>query len=280
MFSTLDTQVIYSKYRFVMQDFLKQIIKEGGDLSKEYFDRGVTFKEKTHIADLLTEADIAVNDFLLKKIQETYPDHKITSEEADQIGPEDAEYEWVIDPIDGTRNFAKGIPSWCVIIAVMRHGEPYLGAVYSPVANELFFAKKDHGASMNGMPIRVCEKKNLDFACGSISSMKKETEVYGRYIEQYKVMQDRLNHETHMWHHHFGNMLGMCYLASGGFDFFIQNAGLDHDYLAPVLIAKEAGATVTNSDGEPWQRGRQDLVAAPPALHKLFMEFFSPPKEK
>lgn len=93
-----------------MDTFLKDIIKEAGQIAKGYFDKGVSHEEKSHVADLLTEADLAVSDFLVKKIHETYPDHHIKSEElGEEINP-GAEYEWVIDPIDGTRNFAMGVP--------------------------------------------------------------------------------------------------------------------------------------------------------------------------
>ncbi len=258
-----------------MEDFLKQIIKEAGDLSKEHFEKGVTFKTKSNLSDLLTEADIAVNDFLIAKIKEKYPDHLITSEETDPIGPADAEYEWIIDPIDGTRNFAKGIPIWCEIVAVVKNGEPYLGAVYYPMANELFFAKKEAGATLNGLPITVSDKDTLDYACGSFSSMGEEVPPYGAKIPEYKKFLDNLNHKTNTWRHHFGSMLGMVYVASGGFDFFVQNAGLDHDYVGPVLIAREAGAKVTDSEGNEWMRGRQDIVVAPPALHDKLMELFN-----
>ncbi|MBT3817438.1 MAG: inositol monophosphatase [Candidatus Magasanikbacteria bacterium] len=257
-----------------MEDFLKRIIKEAGILSKEYFDKGVTFQTKTHLGDLLTEADLAVNDFLLEEIKKEYPDHKITSEERDQVGADDAQYEWVIDPIDGTRNFAKGISMWCNIIAVLKDGEPYLAAVYNPVGNELFFAKKDHGATLNGMPISVCDKQDFDFGAGSISCMREETELYGRYTERFTKFWKRFLDETNTWHQHLGNMLGLCFTASGGFDFFIQNAGLDHDFIAPVLIAREAGAIATDSDGNEWKRGRQDIIVANPVLHPKIMAFF------
>ncbi|PIT86391.1 MAG: hypothetical protein COU33_03450 [Candidatus Magasanikbacteria bacterium CG10_big_fil_rev_8_21_14_0_10_43_6] len=257
-----------------MEAFLKQIIRDAGQMSAEYFQKGVTFTVKSNLSDLVTEADVAVNSFLIEKIQERYPDHKITSEEEDEKGPGDADYEWIIDPIDGTRNYAKGIPLWCVIIAVVKQGEPYLAAVYSPTGDELFFAKKDHGATMNGLPITVNDKASLDYACGSFSSMGERVAPYGEKIDEFKTFLDNLNHKTNTWRHHFGNMLGLCYVASGGFDFFVQNAGLDHDYIAPVLIAREAGAIVTDCEGNNWQRGRQDIVVAPPGLHEKIMGLF------
>lgn len=257
-----------------MEDFLKKIITEAGDLALDYFHKGVTFETKTHLSDLLTIADIKTSEFLVSKISEKYPTHMIRSEELAEPVNGGAEYEWVIDPIDGTRNFANGIPMWCIIIALVHNGETELGAVYNPIASELFFAKKNHGATLNGLPIKVGEKNDFDFATAVFSRMPLKTEVYGEYIDEFKHFSDRLNRDTNTWIHQFGCMLGFCYMASGGIDFSVQNAGLDHDYLAPVLIAREAGAVVTDCEGNEWKRGRQDLIGANPNLHPRVMELF------
>lgn len=260
-----------------MQSFLIQTIKEAGEIARGYFSRGVAYSTKSNLADILTEADTAVSDFLVKKIHAAYPSHRIHSEEmAEDVndGEDIAEYEWLVDPIDGTRNFAKGISFWCNIMAVLKDGELYLGAVYNPIADELFFAETGKGAFMNGKPIHVSGKEDFDFACGSFSRAGMQGTVYGTHIDRFKHFLDRLNHETNTWLHSFGTMLAGCYVANGGLDFFAQNAGLDHDYAAAVLICREAGAIATDSDGNPWHRGRQDIVIANPVLHPKVMALF------
>lgn len=259
-----------------MQNFLRETIREAGAIAKEYFARGVSYAEKSNASDLVTEADTAVSDFLIRKIHEAYPDHRIHSEELkeDVNGDSDAEYEWLIDPIDGTRNFALAISVWCNIIAVYKKGELFLGGIYNPIADELFFAEAGKGAFLNGKPIRVNGKADFHYSCGAFSSAKEAGAVYGTHIDRFKHFADRLNHETVTWIHSFGTMLGGCYVANGGMDFFVQNAGLDHDYAAAVLLAREAGGVVTDSDGNPWQRGRQDIVVANPNLHPKVMELF------
>ena len=249
-----------------MQNFLKQTIRSAGTLAKEYFDAGVTHRTKTHLGDLVTDADIAVSNFLVGEIQKKYPDHQIHSEEMkDDVNP-GAEYEWVIDPIDGTRNFAFGIPMWCTLMAVMKSGEPYLAAVYNANADELFFAEADLGASMNGMPIHVNETDKLDHGFAVL------TRAWNDNAKGYARMMDRITNETTCWMHNFGTMLGCCFVASGGADFYAGNSGLDHDNLAPALLCKEAGAVVTDSEGKPWRRGRSDLVIANPKLHAQVLE--------
>lgn len=259
-----------------MQNFLKTTICAAGQLAKEYFDAGVTHRTKEHLGDLLTEADVAVSKFLVDKIHHQYPDHHIHSEEmANDINP-GAEYEWVIDPIDGTRNFAMGVPFWCVIIAVVKNGETNLAAVYNPIADVLFFAEKGKGAFLNDKKISVNNTDSLDYSFGCFNRAN-EGGIYGDRVERYVVGAVRLVRETTAWIHNYGSgALAMCYLARGGIDFAAGNAGLDWDYLAPFLIAEEAGAIVTDSDGNPWMRGRQDYVMANANLHPKVMALFRP----
>ncbi len=257
-----------------MKDFLQKTIKEAGGLAKSYFDKGIeNIKHKSSIGDLVTEADVAVSDFIVKRIQEAYPEHSILSEEVGETLNPGAEYEWVIDPIDGTRNFAHGIPMWCNIIALLKNGETYMAAVYSPVSDDLFFAEKGRGAFLNGKKLHVNNTQTINQAFG-VMARANIAGVYGDYIERFRVFSVNLTTKTDSWVHNFGCMLSVCYLASGGVDFQAGNAGLDWDFLAPFLIAEEAGAIVTNSYGEPWRRGRQDYVIANPDLHPKVMEMF------
>ena len=229
-----------------MDTFLKDIIKEAGAIAQTYFEEGVSHKEKSHAADLVTEADIAVSDFLVKKIQDTYPDHHIKSEElAEEINP-GAEYEWVIDPIDGTRNFAMGIPFWSTIIAVVKNGETHFGGAVQPNWKSTLFRRKRKGAFLNGKPIQVNNSDRLEYAFGHFTRAY-EGGVYGDYFERYRVAGVRLLLDTKAWMHNYGGMLGICHLASGGVDFAIGNAGMDWDYLAPFLDLQRSRR---NCDGQ------------------------------
>lgn len=244
-------------------------------MAKGYFDAGVEHTTKSNPGDFVTEADIAVSNFIIGRIQKAYPDHHIHSEEMKEDINPGAEYEWTIDPIDGTRNFASGVPVWCTMIALLKNGETMMGAVYSPIMNELFFAEKGKGAYLNDKKISMTARPDLRYATASISRMGEANPIYGMEIERYKHFYTRIVQETSVWIHQFGTMLSCCMVARGGFDFFVNNAGQDYDYLPGLLICQEAGALVTDSDGNPWKRGRQDVVIANPVLHKEVMKFFS-----
>lgn len=252
----------------MIEQFLQDTIRAAGVLAKGYFERGVSARTKSHLGDLVTEADEAVSAFLIEKIQASFPDHGIHSEEQkNDINP-GALTEWIIDPIDGTRNFANGIPCWCIIVGVYVGGEAAYAAVYNPVANELFFASRGHGASLNGLPIRVNNITSFDHGYGVAVRADGASD---KKVE-FKRLLDRLNNDTSVWVHNLGSMIASCYVASGGIDFFVENAGFDHDYAAPTLICSEAGAAVTDADGNPWRRGRRDLVIANPELHAKVLE--------
>lgn len=255
-----------------MQQFLKEIVKEAGAIAKEYFCKKIRVTSKTLKHDLLTEADETVSEFLVRRIHETYPEHQIKSEEMEIDINNGAEYEWVIDPIDGTWVFAKGIPTWAVMIAVVRNGEPHLGAVYFPVANELFFAEVGKGAFLNGKQLHVNNTDTLDASVGAFHKQVQGNH-YGVHFERFQQCALKIA-EYDIVRLNFGSSASFSFVASGALDFAVSNGGMDWDRLPIYLINAEAGAMVTDSDGNPWKRGRQDIVIANPQLHPKVMELF------
>ncbi|PON15696.1 hypothetical protein C2W62_22425 [Candidatus Entotheonella serta] len=153
----------------MINDFLQSIIKQAGEMALTYYRQGITISTKSNPGDLLTEADLAVSSFLVDAIHRQYPTHHIRSEELeDEINP-GAPIQWIIDPIDGTRNFANRIPIWCTLIGVLRDGELYLGAIYDAIHDILFFAEAGGGATQNGQPITVNQTDTLAHAYGWFS---------------------------------------------------------------------------------------------------------------
>jgi myo-inositol-1(or 4)-monophosphatase len=260
-----------------MNEFVQEIIKEAGYIAKRYYEKGVKSEYKSSLVDVVTVADREVNDFLVKKIREKYPEHGIISEEEkEEINP-GAEYTWVMDPIDGTRNFAKHIAFWCTMIGITKNGVPYIGAIYDAINDELFFAEKDKGAFLNGRQIRVDNYKEIEhnflvFSGGmnSVNGPYDAREAFPRY----KKFGENLIGEKGFWIQNYGSSLSIAHLAAGRIDSVVVNVGLYHDYLAPLVIATEAGAKWTNSKGQPWQRGEMDIVVANPDLHVKLLGLF------
>ncbi len=252
-----------------MDEFLKKAILAAGAVGLDYFNKGVSSKTKTHLGDLVTQADYAVSDFLIEVISKAYPEHGIYSEELSEVINPKSDYLWMIDPIDGTRNFANHIPFWCTLVALWHKEELVLGAAYNPVADQLFFAEKGKGATFNGKSIHVNSIESLDHSFGCFV---RGTRGQPGDRERFKRASSRLVTDTSAWPHNFGTMFGMCFIASGGVDFYFGNGGLNHDYAAPALICREAGALVTDCDGKPWQRDVGTIVIANPKLHAKVLE--------
>ena len=134
--------------------------KAGAAQLLHFFDGSFSISNKEGINNLVTEADHAAEKAIIEVIQRDFPDHFILSEETGEI-PATSDYKWIIDPIDGTVNFANGIPLCCVSIGLEKSGEMILGAVYNPILREFYFAQKGFGASLNDKKIAVSTKTNV-----------------------------------------------------------------------------------------------------------------------
>jgi len=259
-----------------MKNFIQQTIKEAGYIAKGFYKEDIEHTIKCDDpTDVVTKADIEVEKFLIEKILSKYPDHGIISEESDSINI-DAEYVWVIDPIDGTRNYARHIAVWCVMVGITKNGKPYMGAVYDAINDELFFAEVGCGAELNGNKIKVSDHKDIkDCFISYTGGVKNKNSPYdaGNFAGYVKFY-DNLRADHGHWTHNFGSTMSMCFLAAGRVDAVVMNSGLYHDYLANYVIATEAGAKFTDSDGNDWKAGRKDVVVANPVLHKKLLTLF------
>jgi len=256
-----------------MDQFLKQIIKEAGYLAKGFYKEGVEHEYKTSASDFVTKADREVELFIRAKIKEKYADHAIMGEEHALEGDENAEYKWVIDPIDGTRNFAKHIAVWCTLIGITKNGKPYMGACYDAINDELFFAEMGKGAYLNDKKISVSSITDIGH-CYLIFSGGSRDYCREKDYERYAQWQKNSAKGNGLWVHNFGTMLPACHLAAGRVDAFVNNTGKLHDNLAPYIIATEAGAKWTNSYGEEWNLEDRDMVVGNPTLHPKLLELF------
>src|SRR3979409_2307677 len=131
---------------------------------RHYFNGSFKITNKEGINNPVTEADLASEKIIFETIKADFPDHFILSEEAGEIKM-DSEYKWIIDPIDGTVNFANGIPICCVSIAVEHNGQMIMGAVYNPNMNEFYFAQRGYGATLNEKKIKVSDKTEVIKSC-------------------------------------------------------------------------------------------------------------------
>ena len=251
-----------------MDRFIKTIVKEAGDaVFKRLGKDGAHYMKSDNIWDVVTKADLLAEKIMLSEIKKKFPHHGYISEEAGTKN-EDAEYVWVMDPIDGTLNFSKGLGLFGVMVCLVHRREVILTAIYLPAMGELFFAKKGKGAYLNGKKIHCSTREGLDKSFGMASSS-----LHGRNGKFLKALIAEAEHKS-IQLGHFGSIaVNACYAACGRRDFLVALVGHIWDFAPITLLLSEAGCTVTDLKGNPWKFGQLELVAANPLLHKELLAF-------
>jgi myo-inositol-1(or 4)-monophosphatase len=246
----------------MIKNTLFKAIQAGAEELTRYFNGTFTISSKATINDLVTEADHASELAIFKVIQQAHPDHFILSEETGAI-PSNSNIKWIIDPIDGTINFANGIPICCVSIGVEENGEMLMGAVYNPFMNELFFAEKGKGAFLNDKPIKVSDKDNLLTSClvtgfpyQYLDAANGPLQIFEKLIRK-SIPVRRLGSAA----------LDLCWTAAGRFDGFYEHKLQAWDSAAGYLIVQEAGGIVTDLNGEKFNPYQPGILATNGKIH-------------
>jgi myo-inositol-1(or 4)-monophosphatase len=247
--------------------------KRAGALLQESYGRveRIDYKSKR---DVVTEVDVASEQQLIAAIRDRFPDDAILAEESGHhraVGePASSHRSWVIDPLDGTVNYANGIPYYCVSIALIVGGRPALGVIYDPARDDLLTATADGGTFLNGESAVASDKEQLSDYVVSLTVIGAGGVARERRIWREIRIPRRMGSAA----------LSLAYVGIGRFDAFVQSGGLSPwDVAAAGLIAERGGALVTDLEGGPWwdpaRTGRTSIVAAPPAGHRRLLELLA-----
>jgi len=254
-----------------MLNFAIETAREAGQILLEKFDRGIAVHKKGDI-DLVTAADLASEALIIERIKSHYPRHSILAEESGNavvIGGENT-WKWIIDPLDGTTNFAHGYPCFCVTIALEHDGEIVIGVTFDPTRNELFAAERGGGASLNGKPIRVSNCEDLGDAL-----------IVTGFPYDIKHRNDFARHLTEMLLSSRGvrrdgsAAIDMAYVACGRFDGFWEEGLNPWDVAAGVLLIEEAGGQLSYYDGKPFSIYSPPICASNGLLHSQMLKVLS-----
>lgn len=217
--------------------------------------------------NLVTEVDLASERLIVETIRSAFPDHALLTEEGTEQGALDAPALWVIDPLDGTTNYAHGYPMFCVSIAFLRNGTPEFGVVYQPVLDELFVAERGVGAFLNGERLRVSghqELRSALLATGfpyDLERRRQALAAFGRFtLTARAVRRDG------------SAALNLAYVAAGRFDGFWEQELSPWDTAAGVLLVEEAGGRVTDYFGHPYGFDQGTCVASNGLIHDAMLE--------
>ncbi len=242
---------------------LEEATRAAGAYVQSKFGGTFSVENKPGVNNLVTEVDKGAETIIIQHIRSRFPNHHILSEEAGELRGEGA-YTWIIDPIDGTTNFAHGIPLCCVSVAVAHDGALVAGAIYNPMMNEFFFARRGHGATLNGQPMQVSEKTDFARAClvtGFPYFWPHEGEHPIRTFERF-IMRGlpvrRLGSAA----------LDLAWVACGRFDGFWEYNLNPWDVAAGYLLVEEAGGTVTCFDGGAGSVFDRETLATNGRIHE------------
>jgi myo-inositol-1(or 4)-monophosphatase len=254
---------------------VKGLVREVGQHALAlYRDRSTLGIERKGLQDLVSRADRECEDIIVETLRGLFPEDGFLGEERGRQNPR-SETVWVIDPIDGTANFLRGIPFWCVSIGLMDGRDPVAGVIYNPVTDELYAARKDGGAAMNGRSIHVSATASLDQARMGIGFSYRRS--VGRHVAAMKALLD-----AHCEYSRLGSgALGMALTADGRLDGYWEAHINIWDVAAGLCIVKEAGGWHSDfMHGNAFAEGNVILAATPklaPQLAQILLDIGDEP---
>lgn len=252
--------------REALKAFTHDLAVAAGELIRPYFQRADLDVDTKDDATPVTVADREAEKLLRELIAKQYPDHGLWGEE---YGKEraDAEYVWVLDPIDGTKSFAAGSPLFGTLIALLHRGQPIVGAIANPVLGEIIIGDNEE-TRLNGEVVRVNDSKPLDKAILSTTDWRRAAKH--RSAEGWAALEEAVL-DARTW----GDCYGYLMLASGRVDIMCDPMMAPWDLLALIPVVRGAGGVVTDWHGEDPVTGNS-LVAAPPSLHPQVLKLLNP----
>lgn len=250
-----------------MLDPIISIVREAGDIIRSATDIAAKTTEKNGAADLVTKYDVAVENFLREKLTALLPEATFYGEESKQLGDPGKGWVFIVDPIDGTTNFVRGLSQSAISVALYHDGAAECGVVYDPVKDELFSAQRGKGAFLNGAPIRVSDRP-LDKGIFGMG-----TAIYNREFEAQTIsVLDQLFRRSCDFRRMGAAALDLCYVAAGRYDVFFEFSLALWDFAAGMLILTEAGGMLSTMEGAPIPLARCGIWAANPVNFSILRE--------
>lgn len=227
-----------------------------------------TIEEKSRAGDLVTNVDRQAEEVILTILERHFPEHGILAEEAGQIGNQDNDYLWAVDPLDGTTNYAHGYPMSVVSVGLMIEGTPQVGAVYNPFRNELFRATKAGGATLNRRPIRVSETDKLSQSLLVTGFAYDRRETSDNNYAEFCY----LTHLTQGVRRSGSAALDLTDVACGRLDGYWERGIKPWDIVAGAIVLEEAGGKITAYDQGPFVIESGRILATNGKIHSYLSQ--------
>ena len=249
-------------------ELARRLALEAGEVQRERYETRFEVRTKSASIDLVTEVDHACEALIVDTLQAERPGDAILAEEGGGEDRAGAPWRWVVDPLDGTTNYAHGYPRFCVSIGVAHAGEPRVGVVYDPLLDEMFSAVRGEGATRNGRAIAVTPEKNLGQAMLAT----------GFAYDIHRSADDNIDHfasfakSVRALRRDGSAALNLCYVACGRFDGFWELKLQSWDVAAGIVIVEEAGGRTSDFSGAGSCSGGRRVVASNSHIHDAMLE--------
>ncbi|MDP8254999.1 MAG: inositol monophosphatase family protein [Candidatus Alcyoniella australis] len=251
-------------------EFTKQIAQQAGDYLLGKLDTELIVNSKSSPVDLVTDADRGSEELICSAIALHYPQHEIISEETAR-NIEGREYQWVVDPLDGTVNYAHGLRAFCVSIALLENGEPLLGVVHHPAQSETFWALRGQGAYVNSQRISVSPEPRLDrslLATGFPYDIRNTAQTNLDHFLKFSICSQAVRR--------IGSAaLDLAWVAAGRFEGFWELKLKIWDMAAGVLLVSEAGGQVSDFGGDKLNLFEPFIVASNGLIHEQMIKLLA-----
>jgi len=249
-------------------DFAIRLSKKAGKIALKKYGKNINIGYKGGAKNnIVTEVDNEIEELIVKEIGKRFPDHCVLTEERGACGKAGSTHRWVIDPIDGTTNYAHGYSFFAVSIGLEINGKMVVGAINAPYIKELFSASKGHGAFLNGKAIRVSKNPDLETSLLATGFTYKNRGLNLPNFEYFL-------YNTQGIRRCGAATLDLCHVAAGRLDGYWELGLRPWDIAAGSLIVQEAGGLVTALDGSPLKLDGKSLLTANPHIHKQMVHFF------
>lgn len=256
-----------------MLNIATRTARQAGDLIRRYAgDVDKIRVQLKDVNDFVSEVDKQSEREIIQALRRAYPDHAILGEESGKHGDEAAEYQWVIDPLDGTTNFLYGLPHFAVSIGLKHRGRLFLGVVYDPMRDEMFAAVRGEGATLNNRRIRVSSRLSLENALLATGVPFRANQDLNLYLETLRVLVPNTAGVRR-----FGSAaLDLAWVACGRYDGFWELGLQEWDLAAGAVIIQEAGGLVGDLQGGSEHLNTGNLLAASPKVFKEMLQRLHP----
>jgi myo-inositol-1(or 4)-monophosphatase len=253
----MKSELPLSKSRRSALDVAREAAMDAGTNIMSHFAmrKDISFKNEGK-NNIVTDVDILVEERIRALLRKEYPDYGIISEESKEIKGK-APYKWIVDPLDGTRNYAYGIPHFCVCIALAHEDDVVMGLIYDPVRDEMFYAEKGHGSYLNGESIYVTKRTSLTEALISCD-MGYNPDNSRKYIDIYSNLWSNVTTTRLMG----SAALGIAYTACARLDLYFHVSLYPWDIASGILLVREAGGVARTLDGDPAAYNKRDILVS------------------